>query len=73
MKPEYVGIGNFDEENYVYAYCRCPLPVDYAIKWLRIKDGKPHNYTCICEDCGIRVGIISKSYGPELLVERSEE
>lgn len=40
MKPEHIGIGNFDEVNYVYAYCKCPLPVDYAIKWPLIKDGK---------------------------------
>jgi len=69
MKPEYIGVGNFDEENYVYAYCRCCLSLDYAIKWPRIKDGKVHNYNCVCEDCGTAVGVISKSYGPELLAE----
>lgn len=69
MKPEYIGIGNFDEDNYVYAHCKCPLPADYAIKWPRIKDGKPHRYTCVCEDCGTEVGVISKSYGPEVLKE----
>ena len=74
MKPEYIGIGNFDENNYVYAYCKCPLSFDYAIKWPRIKDGKPHRYTCICENCGTEVGVISKSYGPELIdIEESEE
>ena len=57
-KPEYIGVGNFDEENYVYAYCKCPLSTDYAIKWPRIKDGKPHVYTCICENCGTPVGIM---------------
>jgi len=69
MKPEYVGIGNFDEDNYVYAYCKCPLPVDYAIKWPLIKDGKPHSYTCTCEDCGATVSVITKSYGPEVYKE----
>jgi hypothetical protein len=33
MKPEYIGVGNFDEDNYVYAFCKCPLPVDYAINY----------------------------------------
>lgn len=74
MKPEYIGIGNFDENNYVYAYCKCPLSADYAIKWPRIKDGKPHRYTCTCENCGTVVGVISKSYGPELMnIEREDE
>lgn len=72
MKPEYVGVGNFDEDNYVYAFCNCPLSVDYAIKWPRIKDGKVHSYTCTCEDCGTEVGVISKSYGPEVYEEKSE-
>ena len=72
MKPEYIGIGNFDEDNYVYAHCKCPLPADYAIKWPRIKDGKPHRYTCVCEDCGTEVWVISKSYGPEVLKESGE-
>lgn len=73
MKPEYIGIGNFDTDNYVYAYCKCPLPADYAIKWPRIKDGKPHRYSCICEDCGAEVGVISKSYGPEIYKEKEED
>lgn len=73
MKPEYIGIGNFDEDNYVYAYCNCPLPADYAIKWPRIKDGKVHSYTCTCEDCGTEVGVVSKSYGPEVYEEKSED
>lgn len=72
MKPEYIGIGNYDENNYVYAYCKCPLSVAYAIKWPRIKDGKPHRYTCICENCGTEVGVVSKSYGPELMDILSE-
>ena len=67
MKPEYIGVGNFDTDNYVYAHCRCPLPGDYAIKWPIIKDGKPHRYSCICEDCGAEIGVLHKSYGPELL------
>jgi hypothetical protein len=70
MKPEYIGVGNFDEENYVYAYCRCPVSLNYAIKWPRIKDGKVHIYNCVCEDCGTEVGVISKSFGPELLAEK---
>lgn len=69
MKPEYIGVGNFDEDNYVYAYCKCPFSVDYAIKWHRIKDGKVHVYTCTCEDCKTEVSVISKNYGPELLAE----
>lgn len=69
MKPEYIGVGNFDEENYVYAYCSCPISLDYAIKWPRIKDGKVHIYNCVCEDCGTEVGVISKSFSPELLAE----
>lgn len=73
MKPEYIGIGNFDTMNYVYAYCKCPLPTDYAIKWPLIKDGKPHSYTCICEDCGTEVGVYSKSFGPEVYKEKSED
>lgn len=63
MKPEYIGVGNFDEDNYVYAYCNCPLPVDYAIKWPRIKDGKVHSYICTCEDCGTEVGVVSRGRG----------
>ena len=69
MKPEYIGIGNFDTYNYVYTYCNCRLPVDYAIKWPLIKDGKPHSYTCTCEDCGTTVSVIAKSYGPEVYKE----
>lgn len=72
MKPEYIGIGNFDENNYVYGRCRCPLPAGYAIKWPRIKDGKPHEYRCICEECGTEVGVWSKSYGPEILEEQTK-
>ena len=60
MKPEYIGVGKFDEDNYVYGYCRCSLPLDHAIKWVRIKDGKPHRYNCICEDCGTKVEVIVK-------------
>jgi hypothetical protein len=70
MKPEYIGIGNFNTDNYVYAHCKCPLTTDYAIKWPRIKDGKVHIYNCVCEDCGTEVGVISKSFGPELLAEK---
>lgn len=70
MKPEYIGLGNFDEDNYVYVYCKCPLPADWAIKWPRIKDGKPHSYICTCEDCGTTVSVISKSYGPEVLKQQ---
>lgn len=67
MKPEYIGIGNFDENNYAYAYCKCSLSMDYAIKWPLIKDGKPHRYHCTCENCGTEVGVFRKTYGPELL------
>lgn len=73
MKPEYIGIGNFDTMNYVYAYCKCPLPVDYAIKWPLIKDGKPHSYTCTCENCGTTVSTIAKSFGPEVYKEMEME
>lgn len=69
MKPEYIGFGNFDTINYVYAYCKCPLPVDYAIKWPLIKDGKPHVYTCKCNNCGATVSVMAKSYGPEVYKE----
>lgn len=69
MKPEYIGIGNFDTMNYVYAYCNCSLPTDYAIKWPLIKDGKPHSYTCTCEDCGTTVSVMAKSYDPEVYKE----
>ena len=62
MKPEHIGLGNFDENNYVYAYCKCPLPADYTIKWPRIKDGKPHRYSCVCEDCGTEVNFISRRW-----------
>ena len=61
MKPEYIGNGNFDTKNYVYAYCKCPLSMDYAIKFPRIKDGKQHIYACVCEDCGTEVGIVAIS------------
>ena len=73
MKPEYIGLGNFDTFNYVYAYCNCRLPVDYAIKWPLIKDGKPHSYICTCEDCGTTVSVIAKSYGPEVYKEMEED
>lgn len=63
MKPEYIGYGNFDEEQYVYAYCQCPVSFNYALKWKRILDGKIHTYTCICEDCGTKVSVNS---GPNL-------
>ena len=63
-------LSNFDEDNYVYAYCKCPLPSDYAIKWPRIKDGKEHRYSCICEDCGTEVAVVSKSHDPEVFPER---
>lgn len=66
MKPEYIGPGNFDENNYVYAFCKCPLSVAWAIKWPRIKDGKSHRYSCVCEDCGTEVGVWSKSERKEL-------
>ncbi len=69
MKPEYIGFGNFDTINYAYAYCNCPLSVDYAIKWSLIKDGKPHSYTCTCEDCGKSVSVIAKSCRPEVYKE----
>ena len=59
MKPEYIGYGNFNEERYVYAYCKCPLPLDYAIKFKRILNNKGHVYKCICEDCGTEVSVIS--------------
>lgn len=59
MKPEYIGYGNFDEEHYVYGFCKCPLPVDYALKWEKILDGKTHTYSCICEDCGTEVNCIA--------------
>lgn len=72
MKPEYIGLGNFDENNYVYGHCQCPVSLEYAIKWPRIKDGKPHEYRCICEDCGTEVGVWSKSYGPEILEEQTK-
>lgn len=62
MKPEYIGIENIDEDNYVYGYCQCPLPRVYAIKWPRIKDGKPHWYTCTCEDCGTGVMVFSRGF-----------
>lgn len=57
MVPEYIGAGNFDTNNYVYARCKCPLTTDYAIKWPRIKDGKPHKYKCTCEYCGTEVEV----------------
>lgn len=59
MKPEYIGIGNFNTNDYVYAYCKCSISMNYAIKWPRIKDGKRHRYTCTCENCGTKVEIIS--------------
>lgn len=73
MKPEYIGIGNFDTDNYVYSYCNCKLSSDYAIKWPLIKDGKPHRYACICEDCGAEIVVFSKSYGPEVYKEKLVE
>lgn len=58
MRPEYIGVGNFDTDNYVYAFCKCPLPTGYAIKWPRIKDGKFHRCSCTCEDCGTEVEVV---------------
>lgn len=61
MKLEYIGNGNFDEVNYIYAHCKCPLTADYAIKWPRIKDGKLHRYRCTCEDCGTEIEAMTKA------------
>ncbi len=72
MKPEYIGVGNFDTDNFVYSFCNCHLSTDYAIKWPLIKDGKPHRYTCICEDCGAEIMVISKSYAPEVYKEKEK-
>ena len=57
MKPEYIGYGKFDESKYVYAYCMCPLPTSYAIKFKRILDRNPHVYECVCEDCKTQIKI----------------
>ena len=65
MKPEYIGVGNFDEDHYVYAVCKCPVTEGWAIKFNKILDGKPHRYSCVCEECGTEVGVFAKSYGPE--------
>lgn len=74
MKPEYIGNGNFDTDNYVYAHCKCPLTTEYAIKWPRITDGKPHKYSCTCEDCGTKVEIISFNKGEIIrLVQRGDK
>ncbi len=69
MKPEYIGVGNFDEDHYVYALCNCPVTEGWAIKFNKILDGKPHRYSCVCENCGTEVGVFAKSYGPEYYTE----
>ena len=60
MKPEYV-MNDYDDKKYAYALCKCPLPLSYAIKFHKILDGKGHKYSCVCEDCGTEVSVISKS------------
>ena len=48
-EPELV-YNNIDEEHYVYALCRCPLPLGYAIAIPRI-EGKIA-YAFKCKKCG---------------------
>lgn len=64
-EPEY--IKTIDEDNYVYAFCKCMLPLSYAIKWDRIKDGKPHVYKARCRYCNEVVSVVSKTFGREIL------
>ena len=61
MKPEYIK-DDYDDEKYAYAFCRCPLPITYALKFPKILDGKVHEYSGVCEDCGTKVTIVSKSF-----------
>lgn len=72
MKPEYIGVGNFDEDRYVYALCDCPVTEGWAIKFNKILDGKPHRYSCVCENCGTEVGVYAKSYGKEILTVKHD-
>lgn len=56
-KPEL--LDNIDYNNYVYGLCKCPLPICYAIKWRKIKDGKTHTYECKCENCKETISVIA--------------
>lgn len=47
MKP--VKIKNINYDKYVYALCKCPLPLDYAIRMKKI-DGQ-HDYKFYCNNC----------------------
>ena len=51
MKPEYVY--PIDNDNYVYALCRCELPIGYAIKMKKKKGQTIYRFECDnCETCG---------------------
>ena len=74
MKPVHIGYGNFDESKYVYGYCKCPLPTDWVITFNKILDGKPHFYSCICEDCGTKVSIFTDFVDelPEYIADKED-
>lgn len=51
MKPEYVY--PIDDDNYVYALCRCALPIGYAIRMKKKKGQTIYPFECdVCETCG---------------------
>lgn len=54
--PELIGIGKFDENKYIYAVCRCPLPYGYAIKipWNDLTEHEKETGACHvhCDNCG---------------------
>lgn len=51
MKP--VKCESLDYDNYVYALCRCELPITYAIKMKRVPGKTAYPYKCdICGTSG---------------------
>lgn len=51
MKPEYCFPVDLDK--YVYAFCKCPLPIEYSIKIKRESGKKAYPFKCdICGTSG---------------------
>jgi len=48
MKPEKIDVVDYD--NYVYAICQCPLPINHAIKMPKIKG--VYEYKFKYDNCG---------------------
>lgn len=74
MRPEYCT--TIDNENYIYAICRCPLSANWAIKIPR--ETNKIKYDFICEICGTKGYVYAKekftncSHLPSRQVNRSE-